>query len=68
MLAVGHAEALLALQSSAFVVPLLVDFTMQLANPIWEDDEELMNEPAKANKYVLLYRFLFCCHRVYESG
>ena len=68
MLAVGHAEALLALQSSAFVVPLLVDFTMQLANPIWEDDEELMNEPAKANKYVLFIPLVFCCHRVYESG
>ncbi|KAL1691478.1 hypothetical protein GGG16DRAFT_124799 [Schizophyllum commune] len=54
MLAVGHAEALLALQSSAFVVPLLVDFTMQLANPIWEDDEELMNEPAKANNLIRL--------------
>ncbi|KAL1670030.1 hypothetical protein GGF50DRAFT_43036 [Schizophyllum commune] len=54
MLSVGHAEALLALQSSAFVVPLLVDFTMQLANPIWEDDEELMNEPAKANNLIRL--------------
>ncbi|KAI5890506.1 uncharacterized protein SCHCODRAFT_02632043 [Schizophyllum commune H4-8] len=54
MLSVGHAEALLALQSSAFIVPLLVDFTMQLANPIWEDDEELMSDPAKANSLIRL--------------
>jgi len=52
ILSVSHAEALPVLLESPTLILSLVLFLAQLATPIWEVDETLMESPAIVESYV----------------